>query len=77
VGEFLAMGGYAAYVWSAFGLTGLVLGGLVWQSLWQVRRREAALARLREQLRGERPGRGRPLRPRRESAPEPGLGEPA
>jgi heme exporter protein D len=77
VREFLAMGGYGAYVWSAFGLTALVLGGLLWQSLWLARRREAELERLRKAVRGERPGRGRPLRPRREAAGEPRLGEPA
>ena len=31
--EFLAMGGYAFYVWSAYVLAGIVLGGLIWQSL--------------------------------------------
>jgi heme exporter protein D len=35
--EFLRMGGYAAYVWSAYGLTALVLV-LNW---WSARRREA------------------------------------
>jgi heme exporter protein D len=76
VREFLAMGGYAAYVWTAFGLTALVLGGLLWQSLRLARRREAELASLREQIRGERPGGGRRLRPRREPG-EPGVREPA
>ena len=72
---FLAMGGYAAYVWSAFGLTLVVLAGLLWQSLRLSRQREAELATLRERLRGQR---GRPatrLTPRRQSAPEPGVGE--
>lgn len=35
--EFLAMGGYAGYVWSAYGLTTVVLT-LNW---WRARRREA------------------------------------
>ena len=43
---FLDMGGYAAYVWPALGLTVLVLGGLVTASLKSVRRREAELAQL-------------------------------
>ena len=68
---FLAMGGYAGYVWSAFGLTLIVLLGLLWQSLRLSRRRDAELDSLRERLRG---GRARPaqrLTPRRES----GVGE--
>jgi len=36
--EFLAMGGYAAYVWPAFAVTALVLGGLAWHA-WATRRR--------------------------------------
>ena len=71
---FLAMGGYAAYVWPAFGLTLLVLLGLLWQSLRLSRQREAELAALRERLRGHR---GRPaarLTPRRETAAERGVG---
>jgi heme exporter protein D len=36
--EFLAMGGYAAYVWPAFAVTVLVLGGLAWHA-WATRRR--------------------------------------
>jgi len=27
-GDFLVMGGYALYIWPAYGLTALVLGGL-------------------------------------------------
>ncbi|HEY7610628.1 MAG TPA: heme exporter protein CcmD [Alphaproteobacteria bacterium] len=46
IAKFLAMGGYAAYVWPALGLTVLVLGGLLIASLKSVRRREAELARL-------------------------------
>lgn len=36
--EFLAMGGYAGYVWPAFGVAALVLGGLAVQA-WAARRR--------------------------------------
>lgn len=75
--SFLAMGGYAAYVWSAFGLTVAVLAGLSWQSLRLSREREAELATLRERLRGQRARPARRLTPRRESTAEPGVGETA
>ncbi len=44
------MGGYGAYVWPAFGLTALVLIGLLVQTLAERRRNRARL----EQLRGLR-----------------------
>ncbi len=44
--KFIEMGGYAAYVWPALGLTVLVLAGLLILSVKSVRRREAELARL-------------------------------
>ena len=44
IGKFFAMGGYAAYVWPALGLTVLVLAGLLIASLKSARRREAELA---------------------------------
>ena len=54
IAKFLAMGGYAAYVWPALGLTALVLSGLLVASLKSVRRREAELARLEaEAARGD------------------------
>jgi len=40
--QFLAMGGYAAYVWTAYGIAAAVLIGLVWHSL------HALAARTRE-----------------------------
>lgn len=46
IGRFLAMGGYAAYVWPALGLTVLVLAGLLIASVKSARRREAELAQL-------------------------------
>lgn len=46
IGKFLEMGGYAAYVWPALGLTVLVLAGLLISSVKSVRRREAELARM-------------------------------
>ncbi|HKF60172.1 MAG TPA: heme exporter protein CcmD [Dongiaceae bacterium] len=43
---YLAMGGYWAYVWSALGLTAVVMVGQVVTTLRTLRRREAALAEL-------------------------------
>ncbi len=51
VGEFLAMGGYALYVWPAFGLAAAVLGGLWLDTGARLRAAErdlAAAERLRE-----------------------------
>jgi heme exporter protein D len=31
-GQYLAMGGYAAFVWPAYGVAFAVLGGLAWHS---------------------------------------------
>ena len=55
--EFFAMGGYAAYVWSAFGFALVVLLGLLGQSWRAAHQREAELAELRELVRA---GRARP-----------------
>lgn len=43
---FLAMGGYAQYVWPSFGLTALVLVGLLVLSLRGLKAAEAELAAL-------------------------------
>ena len=43
---FLEMGGYAAFVWPALGLTAIVLVALVWISLREVNAAEAELAKL-------------------------------
>ena len=51
---FLAMGGYAVYVWPAFAVTTLVLGWLVVDSLRRLRRAEAGLATLDSQGRRSR-----------------------
>jgi heme exporter protein D len=50
--KYLAMGGYAAYVWPAYGLTLLVLGGLLLWSLAGYRRHQRELKRLQRD--GER-----------------------
>jgi heme exporter protein D len=54
VAEFLAMGGYAAYVWSAFGFALAVMAALFAQSWHAARARERELAELRSAMR--RPG---------------------
>ena len=51
VSAFLQMGGYAGYVWSAFGFAAFVLVGLLVQSVVQARRREQEFLRLREVVR--------------------------
>jgi heme exporter protein D len=50
---FFEMGGYAGYVWPAYGLAIAALGGLVVQSWLRYRQSARALDRL--QLRGRRP----------------------
>ena len=63
MGDFFAMGGYAAFVWPAFGFAALVLIGLLAQSWWAARRRAAELEQLRRTVRPRaRPAR-RELRP--------------
>ena len=57
IGEFLAMGGYAAFVWPAFGVTVLVMVGLLLTSLRSLRRERRALE-LMERARPRRRGRG-------------------
>lgn len=46
LGEFFHMGGYAAYVWPAYGAAAAVLGGLLVESLSRLRRAERHLAAL-------------------------------
>ncbi len=43
--SFLAMGGYGAFVWPAFGVTALVMGWLLAASLRRLRCLERALAK--------------------------------
>lgn len=57
--SFLAMGGYAGYVWSAYGLAAVVMAGVLVASLRAARAREAELAQLQQM---------RPGRPRRRNA---------
>jgi heme exporter protein D len=62
--DFLAMGGYAAYVWPAYGFAALVLIVLLGQSWRSARRRAAELDQLRHLARPERARRAR-LQPAR------------
>ena len=59
--DFLAMGGYAAYVWPAYGFAALVLIALLAQSWRGARRRAAELEQLRHLAR-PRPTRAVKLR---------------
>ena len=61
IGEFLAMGGYAAFVWPAFGATALVMVGLLLASLRGLRRERRALELMEK---------ARPRRRRHGAAPE-------
>ena len=45
--EFLAMGGYAAFIWPAYGVTTVLLGGLLGLSLKSMRERETLVDSLR------------------------------
>ena len=52
------MGGYAAFVWPAFGAALIVLGGLLITSLRTLRANQAALAALQAAGGGRRRARG-------------------
>lgn len=54
VNEFLAMGGYGAYVWAAYGITLLSLLLLFVWSWYGARAREAELEQVRKLSRSER-----------------------
>jgi heme exporter protein D len=54
LGRYLAMGGYAAFVWPAYGVTLAVLGGLAWHSWRRYRASSGALERLQRELRTRR-----------------------
>jgi heme exporter protein D len=47
MGEFFYMGGYAAFIWSAYGIATIVLCGLLGLSLKSMREREALVESLR------------------------------
>jgi len=54
LGRYLAMGGYAAFVWPAYGVTLAVLGGLAWHSWLRYRASAGALERLQREFRTRR-----------------------
>ncbi len=63
VKEFLAMGGYGAYVWPAFAITAAILIGVLWSTLHALRANEAALAALEAAKPARRGGgKGKPKR---------------
>jgi heme exporter protein D len=55
--DFFAMGGYAAYVWTAYGFAALVLIVLLVQSWRSARRRDAELEQVRRVARPARASR--------------------
>ena len=54
IGAFLAMGGYAGFVWSAYGVASAVLGGLSVFSWRRYRDSSVTLNRLQQDLRKKR-----------------------
>jgi len=68
--RFLEMGGYAAYIWPAWGLTIVVLVGLLVTTLRAVRRNEAEL----EALQATMPQRSRRRNPPAGNETEDGQG---
>ena len=52
---FLAMGGYGAFVWPAYGLTLLIMAGLAVASLRRLRRARRELEGMRDRAAGDRP----------------------
>ncbi|MDP6175524.1 MAG: heme exporter protein CcmD [Rhodospirillales bacterium] len=46
IGNFLSMGGYAGFIWPAFGISALVLAGLLIDSRRRLAARERELAAL-------------------------------
>jgi len=54
--EYLAMGGHAPFIWGAYGIAAAVMGGLLFVSVRNLRRRERDLNAV------ERSGRGRRAR---------------
>ncbi|MGE5471946.1 MAG: heme exporter protein CcmD [Bacteroidota bacterium] len=48
--DFIAMGGYAGYVWGSFGVTALIMA---LEPILALRSRKTTIARLQRQLRAE------------------------
>lgn len=51
--SFLAMGGYAAFIWPSYLISVLVLGGVLFQSSRRMRETERELSTLRPNENGE------------------------
>lgn len=66
MGEFFHMGGYAAFIWPAYAVAVVVLGGLVVVSLKQLRAREREAAAMEA---------ANPRRQRRDAGTEDASGE--
>ena len=47
INAFLHMGGYGPFVWPAYGISALVLAGILWQSARRLKRSNAELNALR------------------------------
>lgn len=56
IGDYLTMGGYAAYIWPAYGVAAVVLIAFAVDSWRRVRRAEAALRRLDAEQPGRKAG---------------------
>ena len=67
--SFFEMGGYAAYVWPAFGVGAVVLVGLLLFSLRNLRNREAVLRQLEAAGGGRRRRRAENYNETEEAAP--------
>jgi heme exporter protein D len=52
---YLAMSGYGAFIWPSFGISTLVLGGLIIESKRFLKSTEAELAMLRDNVEEEEP----------------------
>ncbi|MED5360274.1 MAG: heme exporter protein CcmD [Pseudomonadota bacterium] len=50
--DFLDMGGYAAFIWPAYLIAAVILGGILAQTIITMRRRERLADALRLQRRG-------------------------
>jgi len=50
VTEFFHMGGYAAFVWPAWLIALLILGGLTGFSVWRMRAKERELGQIEQKL---------------------------
>ena len=48
IDAFLHMGGYGPFIWSAYGISALVLAGILWQSTRHLKQSDAELDALRD-----------------------------